>query len=113
MPDPVREYFRVDLPDSETAISFSLQVTTAAGTHRGLAALGGSNRAVVFQSMNPAENGQEVAYVSRGAAQLLRNAGVTIGIDSNPVQIEDLPRGLSLVIGEDADVMEYARIQSA
>ena len=109
MPQPIRKYFRMDLP-SDDGGTFSQHVIRAAESEAGLKTLVGPDRAVIFQSLVTAGD-HEVAYVSTGAVELLRRAGVSVKIEPTPVQITDLPDGLALLIGDAVDVEEYSRLR--
>ena len=106
MPEPVLEYFPVCLDGSESAAAFSMQLINAVSGPQGMVAMVGPNRPVAFQPLMSA-SGRETAYVSAGAAKLLRGMGIQAAIDPNPVSLRDLPDGLALVVGDNVDFLAY------
>lgn len=106
MPKPVLEYFPVSLDGAESAATFSMQLINAVSGPQGMVAMAGPNRPVAFQPVM-SSRGRETAYVSAGAAKLLRSMGIQTPIDSNPIPLRDLPDGLALVVGDNVDFLAY------
>ena len=107
MPEPVRQFFRAHVASREEAANLGLQLLSLAESPGGLAAMASPNRIVAFQPLMTKRSGDE-AYLSLGAAKLLREQGSQVVIDPEPLDLASLPDGLGMVVGDNVDAMAYA-----
>ena len=94
----------------EELAQFTLAVTSAATGPLGVAKAASATPPIVFES--PAVTSGIGAYVSVGAAQLLRLQGSPFAISPEPIDLADLPEGFSLLVGDQSDYYAYLNRRS-
>lgn len=107
MPEAVLEYFAVSFASKEAFLDFSLLALKACEPKQGSSPGIGERRPVVFQSLIPGPGPR--AFVSRGAAQLVRQFGSSVKIATVPTSLAQLPTGLALLVGDAGDASDYGR----
>ena len=105
MPQPIVDYFGVSFRSKKEAEQFSLQALNACTGPLGIQMMAGASRPVVLQSLMPQEG--IGAFVSAGAAQLLKHEGAQYDIATAPTSLGHLPDGLALLAGDQADYSVY------
>lgn len=105
MPEPTRTFYRVPRESRATSAAVVGRVITASKRSEWVDAMASEKRPVIF--LSPILGSDDAAaFVSAGAADFLRAAGIIV--DDSPINVSDLPNGLSLLIGEMVDVSAYA-----
>ena len=107
MTEPGNAFFAVTFNSPEELAQFSFQVTNAIGGPIGLVKATTALPPIVFVA--PMVKTGIGAYVSVGAAQLLKLGGSQFAIDATPVDLADLPNGLSLLAGDQSDLIRYQK----
>jgi hypothetical protein len=105
MPAPVSDFFIVTFSSREEVAHFGMQLLDATTSPRGIQLSATGSRPVAFQSLMP--RGEQTAYVSPGAAKLMAAIGAGFVINSAPLPLRELPDGLALLVGDQADLTAY------
>ena len=66
-------------------------------------------RPVIFVPLQPAQGAPIHAYVSMGARGLAAHISGGSKVDPTPVSAAELPRGLTMLVGEGVDAGEYEK----
>lgn len=105
MPATVSDFYIVTFASREEAAHFGMQLLDATTSPRGIQLSATGPKPVAFQSLM--SRGEQTAYVSLGAAKLLAEIGAGFAINSAPLPLRELPDGLALLVGDQADSTAY------
>lgn len=102
----IDQYYRVKFTDDRALRAWAAEVMQLALRPLGLWGAGAGSRATVFVPLMPATGTSVFAYISEDARALADGVAPGIELEST-IGLNDLPAGLTLLLGDGADAEAY------
>jgi hypothetical protein len=104
---PVDQFYRARFADESTLRAWARRVSDFAATPPAMRVVARDPRPVIFIPLVSEREGPVSAYMSAGARILTSRLTSDVALDPSALRIEELPEGLTLLMGYGVDADTY------